>query len=730
MAAVSYARMTSSRRAGLVRYLAAGLIVVLAIVGWLHGVVEHPGSRIAGDYGDGTGVIRDYWAESAQHRSPLDFTHDALNGAPEGTSVSPATAFADAGMQTVFMWSMTPVLGIVGAWNAFLLLGLFASGTAMFALLDRLRCSFTAAMFGSLVFAFSPYVVAHTYGGHSGFVHNWTLVVVLATLLRWSTRRTPAWSAAVGAAIGLAFYVSAYEGFLASVMALVFFGIELVRSREGRLTTAAHGALAYIVTGACLIPVVALFASERSAFRTAARRPASDLHTYAASVWAYLVPSPHNPLLRRIGGPVGSLLGHHPVDLTEKSLFVGYTTIVLAVVAVVLLARRDRRLFEPEARGRAGLFAAALVPVALLLSLAPTYRPAGITIPTPSWALAHVTTYLRVLARFGELVGMALVILAALALTALAGRRGRWWKALPAVALLLVALELLPGNAPVVDSSFTPQWVKWLAAAPRGIVVTYPMQGAGAGPLDDQDFWYQRLYGDPRFAMSGESTAGFLSRARAVRFLARDIEDPATPGILSAEGVRYVVLHDDVYRAGGKASPTPDSRFYRLLARFGDVRIFAVHAPPADVGRALTKNREIIAELEGFSPPTVAYVSGFYPPEPFNATTGRWQGADGQLELGSTSDAMRVRFTGLAFSNAVPRLLEVEDGSGRVVARQLIPTYAVPLKLGPVPVPTGNSKLTLVTVPGPDPMGASDPRTTSVFLSNLAAEPIPAYAGT
>src|SRR5262249_14511186 len=160
------------------------------------------------------------------------------------------------------------------------------------------------------------------------------------------------------------------------------------------------------------------------------------------------------------------LLGRHPGDLTEETLFVGYTTLVLAVVAVVLLARRDPRLVEP----RVVLFAAVLVPVAFLLSLAPSYPAGPVTIPTPSRVLAHVTTYLRVLARFGELAGMGLAILAAIALTALAARPGRWWRLLPAAALLLVAVELLPENPPLVDAGARPQWVRWLAAAPRGIV--------------------------------------------------------------------------------------------------------------------------------------------------------------------------------------------------------------------------------------------------------------------
>src|SRR5262249_53260542 len=148
-------------------------------------------------------------------------------------------------------------------------------------------------------------------------------------------------------------------------------------------------------------------------------------------------------------------------------------------------------------------------------------------------------------------------ILAALALTALAARGGRLWSAVPLLAVGAVAIELLPGNGLVVNTASRPAWVDWLASQPNGIVATYPTIGPGAPLLAQRDGWYQRYDGHPRFAMlEGQSPAVFQSRLQAIRFLARDADDPLTPKVLASEGVRYAVLHDDVYRDAERKPPS------------------------------------------------------------------------------------------------------------------------------------------------------------------------------
>jgi hypothetical protein len=261
-------------------------------------------------------------------------------------------------------------------------------------------------------------------------------------------------------------------------------------------------------------------------------------------------------------------------------------------------------------------------------------------------------------------------------------------------------------------------------------VALYPTLGPGTPELSRRDEWYQQFDRKPRFEIAERDQSVTASRNQAIRFAARDLEDAQTAGILSTESVRYVLVDDNVYRLGN-GSPKLDPRYYTLLKSFPGVRIFSVHAPHVDLERVLHQDRFVIAVLEGLGLPPPQFESGFNDPEPYQSTTGRWLAGEGRLGVSNqTGSPLRVVLSGLAFSNGQPRLLEVEDGAGNVVARQKIPAFAVPLALGPFSIPMGSSTLTLITVPGADPLGGSDPRTGSVFLSGLQLKPLPAYAGT
>ena len=417
-----------------------------------------------------------------------------------------------------------------------------------------------------------------------------------------------------------------------------------------------------------LVPILLLYARDRSVVQQEAGHVGEDFRLYAASLSDYLLPSPRNPLFHW-------LRGHRPADLTEHTLFAGYVLIAFALVAVWLIWRRDGWLRETHGRWWTAVFAAVLAPAAFLTSLPRSYGLGPVAVPMPSAAIGLLSGYWRVYSRFGVLVGFSLAVLAALALTALTRRPGRGRRLLAPLALTLVVLELLPGNVGAFATDARPAWVAWLAAAPKGIVATYPIP-LGQPPatrLGEADGWYQTFDGHPRFAILGASRADMRSRAEAIRLLARDLDDPLAARVLATENVRLVVVHDDVYRADGQAVPTPDPARFTLLRRFGDVRIFSVHAPATDLARALAANETVIAALEGLGPPSIAYGGGFNPPEPYNGSTGRWLIQDGRLEIGSGEVPTLVRLTGIGFGNGASRVLEVEDGSGRVLARGPFP---------------------------------------------------------
>ena len=711
---------STGRHTTALRYSAALLLFAVAIAASFHSVLAHPGSAIPAGFNDATNTLRDYWAASVQHRNPFTLKHDALIGAPAGLDLTPATTLANGGIQTAFVWLLRDPLGLIGAWNAFMFLGLLATCLATFALLDGLGCTFIASLFGSYVFGLSPYAFERARFGHLGLLHNWVFPLLAAALIRLHERRSLGWAAAVGATVGVAFYLSAYQGLLAAFMAFVFFGVEVVRGRRSRLRAAGLAGAAYLVSLLTLVPVLVVYEHERAHVQVALSHDSLDVYRYAASLLAYVLPSPRNPIFHW-------LRGVHPDDPAEQTLFVGYSTLVLALVAVALLITRDRWFRISDVRRWFTLSAAILVPAAFLMSLAPRRTLGPVSIPLPSLLLAHVSSYWRVYSRFGLLVGFALAVLAAFALTALSKRPGQGWRLLAPVALAVAVLELLPGNIQAFDTNARPDWVSWLASEPRGIVATYPMDIL---QLNTRDRWYQSLDDDPRFGYGifGPVDAVRYSRNEAIRLLAHDLADPLTASILSTEGVRYVVVHDDVYRANKRGVPNPDPTRFGLLRRFGGVRIFSVHAPRVDVAAALLAHQSELATLQGLEPPGLTFGDGFNAPELYNGAPSHWMIQDGELEIDNSGPAMQVIVTGFAFSNQHPRTLEVQDDREHVLARQAISTSDEPLHLGPLRIGHGRSTLILVARTGPAPLGPSDPRMGSVFLSQILLQPVAVYS--
>jgi hypothetical protein len=590
-----------SRHARLVRHVGALLLFCLALLTWFHGIALHPGSRVSCCAADGTSSIRDLWLSSFLHKSPWTMTHDPFNGAPEGVPRTPATLLANGGVQTAFIWWSRGLLGLVGAWNLFAFIGLVGTSMATFALLDWLGCTFVASLFGAYVFGFSPYALTRVYFGHLGLMQNWIFVVAVIAMLHVRSGRTYRSAALAGLAIALGFYISAYQGLFAGVIAAAFYVVDLVRGpgRQERIRTIALASTSLWASVVALAPILILYVRERSSVTSAIGHTYGDLYGFAAHMGGYFLPSPTNPFFHW-------LQGIHPADLNEQTNFFGYTTFALAIAAAVLVLRRDRWLRASEARWGTALSMILLAPVAFLLSLPPSYHLDGVPIPTPSAVLGLATTFWRVYARFGVVAGFALAMLAALALSALARRPGRAWRLLGPIALILVYVEILPGNVGTfpTSASAAPAWVSWLAGQPRGIVATYPMT-RGWGPpnaLMEEAFFWQTVDHDPGFVDVNANYRQFLSRKTSIRLLTYDLGDPLAARVLATKGVRYVVVDPATYRAIGRKTPTLDPRHYGLLARAGQVRIYSVNAPPVDLDRALRANAARLRRLRNLPP--------------------------------------------------------------------------------------------------------------------------------
>jgi len=714
-----------SRR--LARYGLA-LVLYLAVTGaYFAPLIAHPGSSVLVGFSDATQAIRTYDVTAALGATPFTFHHDPLNGAPEGMPMLTQPVIAQP-IQHSVIWALRGPLGTVAAFNAFLLAGFVLTAFAGFALLDWARLGMLPSLFGGFVMAFNPWMVERAVSGHVAFMHGWTLIVLLGLLAKLRLSRTLRWAMLAGLCYGLCFLFAAYMGLLATAFVVAFAISDLVaqRSPGERLWTFTLLAVMAGVTSLALAPGIVAYALGSSTVTSSLSHDTRSLQLGGATPADYLLPVLRHPVL----GSVGSLRSQDTFRRAfhEQYLFVGYVVFVLAALTGVRLVRGSARFPGAAARSIAVL-AAVAIPIAFVVSMQREVPLLGIRIPMPSYFLEHVTTFFRIYARLGYVVEIGLAVLAALALCGIANRSRRGL--VLSMALVAIAVfEFLPGTLSVASVGSAPAYDRWLARQPSGIVAHYPLMTdqRPAELLAASELYYQRFTLQPLYEIYGSERRG--TREDAIRLVSRYVDTPNSLRVLAAEGVRYVVIHADVYRDQGQVPPRLRNGV-RPLRSFGPVHVYRLTAKPINLDRYLNAQKAAIDDLFGIARPAVSFTGGFYPPETYAKypTPFQWMRETGDLEVKNGADLpVKIWLEGLGFSNGdygrgITRRLDLSDRDGSVVASATLPPSLVKIRLGPIIVPPGTSSFTLRASFRPAPLGPGDPRVASVFLSNLRASP-------
>ncbi len=190
------------------------------------------------------------------------------------------------------------------------------------------------------------------------------------------------------------------------------------------------------------------------------------------------------------------------------------------------------------------------------------------------------------------------------------------------------------------------------------------------------------------------------TREDAIRVLSRYVDDPLTPGILKAEGVRYILLHDGVYREQGVDPPgvPPDFRFVTQLP--GDVRVLALKPSvvAVDLPTVLEQNAASIALTQGLEAPTLDMQGLLSAPPRENET---WSALVAPAQLVLTSSDLRLRRVNLlirAQSFGERRALQVVAADGTVVSQVELETSVTTVVI-PVPIDGTTTTFTLRSDP-------------------------------
>jgi hypothetical protein len=521
--------------------------------------------------------------------------------------------------------------------------------------------------------------------GHSGFMQAWIFPLVIAVLLNQHRRRTIRSALIVGLVLALAFYNNSYYGLMAGLVVGVFWIVDLVGQRtwRERLWSVTLADVALVVAVIAFLPPLFVWRTQHETVSANVSNAAQHVQNLGAAAESYVLPSFRHPQLSAI---TRHFAPQSEFIWSENTLYLGWSLITLGVIGLVLVARRHPATLLNATIRYFLTGMAVLAPAAFLFSLKRETSLFGLDVPMPSYAISEFTYFWRVFARFGLLVTFALAALSALALT-VAIRRFRWGLAASLAVLGLLAFEYYGGIPPIYELRQTP-YSKWIEEQPAGIVANYPLPTDNPAALRLlAETFYQQTYNEkPQFMLFGSGYGG--TREDAIRVLVRYVTDPNAPGMLKANGVKYVLLHDDVYREAG-AEPPPIPAGFHLLERLpGNVRALGIdeEVQPVDIEATLERNAVAIAAAQGITAPGVT----------------RPDEVDGTAELRLDWEhpwLRRVNVTVTASSVGRPRKLHLLTEEGETVwAWELGPT-PTQVTYGPIAVDGSSETLKLETEP-------------------------------
>jgi hypothetical protein len=595
-----------------------------------------------------------------------------------------------------------------------MLAGIAASLVAMFALLRSFGLHPVAAGAGAVAFASSPMSVEQLFLGHLGFAQLWVFPLLLGSLL-WARSGRAARAVAPGVAYALSFYVFSYLGLLCSLL-VVTFGLAVIWERRSLRLDVRKVGVWLAAAGLGLLPA-ALATRIAPSSRIGLPHLAID-DLFGARLEDFFVPSSRHALYGRV---VKAAVGTHVGDAVE---FFGYATLVLAVVGVVMLARRRLVATLPVR------FSVLAVPLGWFAAFPAQTSILGLRVPLPdpARAIGGLTSWWRVYDRFGAVAGFGLVILAATALDRLL-RSERQSRVLAAwAAVVVIVLEAVPGLPVPTLRIHADAAARWLRGHPGGAVALYPAQPPVTSQKWSDRYWLsyylQTYHHHPLFVVPGGTPEGTYKAVAAS--LAGDISSPTTPAILRGEGVRWVVLHRDLYSELGEPQPRLPQGL-KIAATFPGGQILRVTAAPANLVTLLEQRQKRVAHRIAVGSAITSFGQGFYGSERFGPySNAHWLGQDGKVEI-TLPNAITVPYVVYevrlhAFSTGTTHTVQMDEGSHRVATFQ-VPTSAVVVdRLIRFPGP--NSTLTFTVSPGPIQLSPLDTRRASVYFLELTVRPV------
>ena len=457
----------------------------------------------------------------------------------------------------------------VAAYNLVWLLSFLLNALAAHLMLKRYAGSHLAAFAGSLVYTFSFYKMLHAHG-HLHLVWTWLLPLSLVLLERWAERpslpRATLWAAAVVLQSLTSWYLAVMTS-IAHVVLVAWMAPGWIRAR--RLRQSWHLVLVTLISVAALLP----FAKP---YRALPDSSVTEASAYSADLAAYLVP-PENTWPGRVWR---AQVGRGPRWIWgERTLFLGWIALALAIAGIVELFRRSRWQL---------CFAyASLTLVAFALSLGP---PAGAD--AGSWNVFSALASMPGVGAFRAPARFALLVILGLSVLAAFGANMLDRATVQTRILLLAAIPVMlsewyvvgfPGGKP---SPFMVPAIYHVDAirSAQAIVSLPDYRGTPAWFKGADYLYFSTAHWRP--IVNGFGRAEPADYSHVISHM-NAFPGPNNANTMRRLGVEYVVLHAARLQGGGEdvERSVLSTGEYDLVSRIGSDYLFKVRptAPPGTV---------------------------------------------------------------------------------------------------------------------------------------------------
>jgi len=550
-------------------------------------IIVNCSGQIYGDSSDPVATVWHFWWLSYAKTHDLSRLVIPIIAAPFGVdlSLSPGHPFWEY-INTL----LTLHLGAVAAYNLQILLSFILSGLFMYYFIFLIIKDKKIALLMGMIFTLSPYHFARAFE-HLGLSNMQWMVLYIMSLFNLRKEITYKNAVLCGLCFSIIGWFDFYYLYFMMIFTVIFILFSFFYYREAfknlntkKITVILTGIFIFVLLlfpSIFYILKISFFAQKaKTLVAFAYERPFHHLFADSSRVLNYFLPAEFHPFLGGITRPlIGTLFyGSTP---HEQTLYLGYVGLILALIGHRSW-RRKRANLKAEYKKSEENFVISFFTLSLFIFFVSSFPPyvqiGKIFIPFPSFFLYKVFPMFRNYARMGVLVLISVCVLASFGLKEVLNsivRRSK--KILMCIFLaVLICLEFLPyPPLRTTDVTKIPPAYEWLKKQSGNFTIAeYPLNA------DDRKYlFFQSIHQKKLVNGAIPGTYAYEVMQKII-----GLEDPATAGILSFLGAKYVFVHKDRYRAyeGGKIlGQVPDlssDKRYELVKSFKNVDVYSINA--------------------------------------------------------------------------------------------------------------------------------------------------------